>query len=38
MLEAYFKLDLLNLTSGTLSKCLTLGYVSGDHHLNFESK
>ena len=38
MLEAYFKLDLLNLVAGTLSKCLTLGYVTGDHHLNVESK
>lgn len=38
VMEAYLKLDLMNLGAGTLSKCLTVGYVNGDHHLNFESK
>lgn len=37
-MEAYLKLDLMNLGVGTLSKCLTVGYVSGDHHLNLDSK
>ena len=38
MMEAYLKLDLMNLGAGTLSKCLTVGYATGDHHLNLESK
>ena len=38
MMEAYLKLDLMNLGAGTLSKQLTVGYATGDHHLHLESK